>query len=98
MGHRQAFTAVYAKGGWDMWDIPRDPHPIGSYVLRGAPVARIVKTIVYMGLRATLRCSTGSRLCNSEWKLFIIWMDNHIEGAIPSPLSPATEGTIRRFR
>eukprot|EP00965_Chrysotila_dentata_P084231 2781448-Pleurochrysis_carterae.AAC.1 len=57
-----------------MWDIPRDP--IGcirsAAKLHVVPVATIVKTIVEMGLRAILGCSTGnSRLCNSEWNLFL---------------------------
>eukprot|EP00965_Chrysotila_dentata_P066732 2209468-Pleurochrysis_carterae.AAC.2 len=42
-----------------MWDIPRDP--IGcirsAAMLYVVPVATIVKAVVYMGLRATLRCS-----------------------------------------
>eukprot|EP00965_Chrysotila_dentata_P007790 254334-Pleurochrysis_carterae.AAC.1 len=53
-----------------MWDVPRDP--IGC--IRSAamfyvvPVAAIVKTIVYMGVRAILGCIIGSsRLCNSKW-------------------------------
>eukprot|EP00965_Chrysotila_dentata_P255432 6212222-Pleurochrysis_carterae.AAC.1 len=74
-----------------MWDIPRDP--IGcirsAAMFHVVPVATNVKTIVCMGFRAILGCSTGSgRLCNSGWNF----------GAILSQLSPATEGTIRRFR
>eukprot|EP00965_Chrysotila_dentata_P122420 4046076-Pleurochrysis_carterae.AAC.1 len=58
-----------------MWDIPRDP--IGcirsaamSYVVPAASTD--VKTLIYMGIRAVLGCSTGgSRLRNSYKNLFI---------------------------
>eukprot|EP00965_Chrysotila_dentata_P002188 72004-Pleurochrysis_carterae.AAC.1 len=51
-----------------MWDIPRDP--IGfirsAAMFYVVPVATNVKTMIYMGLRAILGCSTGnSCLCNS---------------------------------
>eukprot|EP00965_Chrysotila_dentata_P245955 6206871-Pleurochrysis_carterae.AAC.2 len=46
----------------DMWDIPHDP--IGCIRLAAmfyvVPIATDVETIVYMGLRAILGCSTGS--------------------------------------
>eukprot|EP00965_Chrysotila_dentata_P170475 5627756-Pleurochrysis_carterae.AAC.1 len=60
MGHGQAFTAVYPEGG--MCGISPATRSDASdrqlcyfYVV---PIAPIVKTIVYMGLRAILRCST----------------------------------------
>eukprot|EP00965_Chrysotila_dentata_P107277 3544024-Pleurochrysis_carterae.AAC.7 len=52
-----------------MWNIPRDP--IGCFrstaMFYVVPVATIVKTMIYMGLRAILGCSTRcSGLCNSK--------------------------------
>eukprot|EP00965_Chrysotila_dentata_P211264 6186374-Pleurochrysis_carterae.AAC.4 len=45
-----------------MWDIPRDSFECSrsAAMLYVVAVATNVKTIVYMGLRAFLGCSTGS--------------------------------------
>eukprot|EP00965_Chrysotila_dentata_P025550 849688-Pleurochrysis_carterae.AAC.1 len=66
MGHGQVFTAVYAEGGIRrISPATRSDASDGQLCFYVVPVATTVKTIVYMGLRAILRCSAGSsRLCN----------------------------------
>eukprot|EP00965_Chrysotila_dentata_P152662 5045424-Pleurochrysis_carterae.AAC.1 len=59
MGHRQGFTAIYVMEGY----VGYPPRPIG-YIRSAAmfyvvPVATIIETMFYMGLRAISGCISG---------------------------------------
>eukprot|EP00965_Chrysotila_dentata_P059177 1963881-Pleurochrysis_carterae.AAC.1 len=61
-----------------MWDNPCDPIECirSAAMFYMVPIATIVKTIIYMGLRAILGCSTGStRLCKLRMELVHVYWD-----------------------
>eukprot|EP00965_Chrysotila_dentata_P167746 5539326-Pleurochrysis_carterae.AAC.1 len=79
-------------------------HPIGAAMFYVVPFTTNVKTIVYMGLRAILDVLLVVAFATpGEWRLSTIGqveckrLDGlwRVSGAILSPLSPATKGTIR---
>eukprot|EP00965_Chrysotila_dentata_P066009 2185755-Pleurochrysis_carterae.AAC.3 len=51
---------------------PNQTHVIGSYAITWCRLPRMMETIIYMGLRATLWHSTASSyLCNSVYNSFM---------------------------
>eukprot|EP00965_Chrysotila_dentata_P207463 6184119-Pleurochrysis_carterae.AAC.2 len=60
-----------------MWDIPRDPMPIGciqsAAKFHVVPVATMIETVFYMGFRAIVTSSTEScRLCNYQYAVELV--------------------------
>eukprot|EP00965_Chrysotila_dentata_P084325 2784717-Pleurochrysis_carterae.AAC.1 len=101
MGHGKAFSAVYADGGiYGTSPTTRSDVSKSAATFNVLPVATIMETMNFMGLRAIFRDSTGrSRLLASlhyrSSRILIIGWTMSYKWAHPVATLPVTNGTIR---